>query len=173
VRLFICVILLLLSSVNIAFGVNYPEGTVIVWENGTYLNAVQRQTGSNKTHVGIILYDGVQPWVYEASRPDVHRYTFQDYVKRVDILHKQLPKLRIHFLTPFTPYHPTQIVAMKRYAHAQLGRQFGLKSYMLGRPMATLHCCEYIGNILAQTGRFRTIGPRETPKTIYEKARKL
>lgn len=169
----ICVILLLLGSASVAIAEDFPEGTVIVFENGNYLNIVQRQTGSNKTHAAIILYDGEQAWVYEASRPDVHRTTLEVYFKQIEALHKQLPKMGVHFLKPRTPYTPAQVAAMKRYAHAQLQRPFAMQSYMTGRPAKTIHCSEYIGNTLAQSGRFKTTGPRENPKTIFDKASKL
>ncbi len=170
---FICILILLLSSVGVACAEDYREGTVVVFENGNFVSVVQRQTGSNKTHVAIILYDGAQPWVYEASKPDVHRYTLQQYFKHIDNLYKQLPRMKVHFLQPRTPYSPAQVAAMKRYAHAQLKRPFAMKTYMTGRPGPTIHCSEYIGNTLALSGRFKTIGPRENPKTIFEKASKL
>jgi len=172
-RHLICIIVLLFSVTSVALGEDFPEGTVIVFENGTFLSIVQRQTGSNKTHIAIILYDGIQPWVYEASRPDVHRTKLEIYFKQIEALHKQLPKMGVHFLKPKVPYSPAQVAAMKKYAHAQLGRSFAMQSYMTGRPAVTIHCSEYIGNTLSCSGRFVTIGPRENPKTIFEKASKL
>lgn len=172
-RLFLYTLLVFFCSVALATAKDFPEGTVVVWENGNFLSVIQRQTGSNKTHAGIILYDRNQAYVYEASKPDVHRYTIEEYIAGIKEMHKKLPKLGIYFLEPAKPYTAVQIAAMKKYAHGQLGRKFGVQSYMVGRPLKTIHCCEYIGNTLAQTGRFKTLGPRETPKTIFEKAKKL
>lgn len=169
----LCAVMLALINVSNTLGENFPEGTVIVFENGNFLNVVRRQTGSNKTHAAIILYDGTQAWVYEASRPNVHRYTLEDYFKNLDEMHRQLPRFGVQFLKPQAPYSPAQIAAMKRYAHAQLGRTFAMKTYMTGRPGPTIHCSEYIGNTLAKSGRFVTLGARENPKTIFDKASKL
>jgi hypothetical protein len=172
-RQLICIIVLLLSGVGAAFAEDFPEGTVVVFENGNYLSIVQRQTKSNKTHVAIILYDGAQPWVYESSKPNVHRYTLEEYIRRIEAIHKQLPQFGVHFLKPQTPYTPAQVAAMKKYAHAQLGRGFAIHTYLTGRPGTTIHCSEYVGNTLSMSGRFVTTGPKENPKTIFEKASKL
>jgi hypothetical protein len=170
---FLCSLLVFFAIIATANGANPPDGTVVIWENGNYLGVVQRQTGSNKTHAGIVLYEGNQPYVYEASRPDVHRYPIQTYYDRITAAQKQFPKLRIHWIEPKTPYSPAQFHAMKTYANVQLGRPFGVQSYMLGRPLKTMHCCEYVGNILASSGRYSSLGPRETPKTLYERTPQL
>jgi hypothetical protein len=172
-RLLLFILILSFNFVTTGFSEEFPDGTVVVWENGNYLGIIQRHTRSNKTHAGIILYDGPQAYVYEASAPDVHRYTIETYYKRIEDAHKKHPKLGIYFLTPKTPYTAAQLAAMKRYAHSKLGSPFGIKSYMTGRPMNTMHCCEYVGNILSQSGRYTSLGPKETPQTIFEKASKL
>ncbi|MFA6325467.1 MAG: hypothetical protein WCX46_04545 [Candidatus Paceibacterota bacterium] len=150
-----------------------PPGTVIIWENGNYLDAIRNVTGSNLTHAAIVLYEKEVPLVYEASRPNVHRYSFKDYVKIIKDTKKRLPQFSVHFLEPSTQYTKEQLVSMKRYADSQLGRPFGVSSYLRGVPMQTIHCSEYVGHILASSGRVKTIGERETPKTICDKAKKL
>ncbi len=173
-RFILAFFILLFSLTATSYGAdNYANGTVVVWENGNHLAIVQRHTGSNKTHAGIILYEGPQAWVYEASRPDVHRYTIEQYIKRIDEANRALPNLGVYFLQPKKPYHVAQLRAMKEYADSQLKRPFGMSSYMTGRPTATVHCCEYVGHVLERSGRFDALGPRETPKTIYDKASKL
>jgi len=172
-RLFLLAIVLLLSLAATAIGADYANGTVVVWENGTYLNVIQRRTGSNKTHTAIILYEGKQAWVYEASKPDVHRYRINEYVRRIDAFHKKMPDLGVYFLEPQTPYTYVQLARMKQAADSQLNRPFSVRSYVLGRRLNTVHCCEYVGDVLSQSGRFRTIGPKESPKTIFDKASKL
>lgn len=171
-RQLLCLLVLcFITSVGAAQ--DFVDGTVIVWENGNYLNLIQQQTGSNFTHVGIILYEGKQAWVYEASKPDVHRYTWEQYDKRVREQKKSLPKLQVHFLPPSKPYTETELASMKSYANKCLGFPFGVKSYLSGKRTNTMHCCEYVGNILASSGRYQTLGPKENPKTIYERASKL
>jgi len=168
-----CVIILLFGIFTSAFAEDYPDGTVVVWENGNMRSIVQRQTGSNKTHAGIVLYEGTQAYVYEAAKPDVHRYTIEQYERILDQYHKKFPDLGVYFLKPRTPYTTAQLQAMKKYANANLGRAFGVRSYMTGKPQVTIHCCEYIGNILYCSGRYHNLGPKETPKTIFDKASKL
>jgi len=171
---FILAFFIILFSATSTYAADvYADGTVVVWENGSNLGPVQRHTGSNKTHAGIVLYEGKQAWVYEASRPNVHRYTIEQYIKRIEDAHKTLPNLGVYFLQPEKPYTANQLHKMKQYANSQIGRPFGIQSYMLGRPMQTVHCCEYVGHILEQSGRFKALGPRETPKTIFDKASKL
>ncbi len=169
----IFVILFLFSSSNVVFAENFPDGTVVVFENGSYLNVIQRNTGGNKTHVAIILYDGKQAWVYESSKPNVHRYTMDEYFKHIEAIHKKIPRLGVYFLKPKIPYTPAQLTSMKRYANAQLGRKFAIKSYLTGRQTNTIHCSEYVGNILEKSGRFTNKGPKEHPTSIFEKASKL
>ena len=167
-------LLIVCFATSICSAQKLVDGTVIVWENGNYLNIIQQQTGSNFTHVGIVLYDDEeQPWVYEASKPDVHRYTWKEYDKRIRLEYKQRPDLRIHLLPPSKPYTEKQLLAMKKYANRCLGVPFGVKSYLSGKPSNTMHCCEYVGNILSCSGKYKTLGPRENPKTIYEGASKL
>jgi len=151
----------------------FPDGTVVVWENGTYANIVQRQTGSNKTHAAIIFNEGSRSYVYESSKPDVHRTEWEQYNQYMLEIQRKIPRMRVHYLVPRVPYTKEEVRAMKGYADAQLGRAFGMKSYMTGRPAETIHCCEYVGNILSFSRRYHTTGPRETPKSIYEKAVKL
>jgi hypothetical protein len=62
---------------------------------------------------------------------------------------------------------------MKKYANKCLGTPFAMRTYMTGKPGKTLHCSEYVGNILYSSGRYKTTGPKETPKSIYEGASKL
>jgi hypothetical protein len=173
-RLLLFILILSFNFVTTGFSEEFPDGTVVVWENGNYLGIIQRHTRSNKTHAGIILYDGPQAYVYEASAPDVHRYTIETYYQILDQNKKRFPKLGVYFLKPSKPYSPAQLAAMKRYANAKLGTPFSIRSYMTGKPTGnTLHCCEYVGNILSQSGRYTSLGPKETPQTIFEKASKL
>jgi len=149
------------------------DGTVIVLENGNYLSIIQRQTGSDMTHTAIILYEDETPWVYESCNPDVHRYTLVQYQQQINQLSQTMPRLRIHYLQPSRAYTKAELVSMKRYANGSLGRPFGISSYITGKPQKTIHCSEYIGNILYCSGRYKTSGPKENPRTIYEGASKL
>jgi len=173
-RVFVCWLIVLVSA-TACYGEEilppaFPDGTVVIWENGTYLNVVQRQTGSNKTHAAIVFNEGNRSYVYESSKPDVHRIEWEKYSKYLWETKKQIPRLKIHYLVPRVPYSDEEIARMKAYADAQLGRPFGMRSYVTGKPSNTIHCCEYVGNILGLSSRYTTIGPRETPKHIYEKA---
>lgn len=170
---FLFALILLLSVSASAFSQEFADGTVIVWENGNFLGVMQRQTGSNFTHAGIILYEGTQGWVYEASAPDVHRWTVEQYKQRVEHERKSIPKLHIHFLPPSRPYTAAELASMKKYANECLGVPFSIQSYLKGRKLSTMHCCEYVGNILYSSGRYKTRGPKENPKTIFDGASKL
>jgi hypothetical protein len=168
-------ILLSLSGVIYADkpGNNLKDGTVIVWENGNYLNHIQAITGSNKTHAAIILYEDGMPYVYEASRPDVHRYPLASYYEIIEEHYERLPKLKVYFIEPKKEYTKEELIKMKIYANDQLGRAFGVGSYFSRRSLITIHCGEYVGNVIGKSGRIDSLGPIETPKTIYEKANKL
>jgi hypothetical protein len=149
------------------------NGTVIVWENGNYLSPIREMTGSNKTHVAIVLYEENTPYVYEAARPDVHRYTLGQYLKILKETEQRLPRFIVHFLSPNIPYNNVELVAMKNFADSKLGKRFGVASYLSGRREITIHCSEYVGDILSASGRLQTKGSRETPQSIYDKATKL
>lgn len=148
-----------------------PDGTVIIWENGRYLDNIQQYTNSNKTHACIVLYDKGQVFVYEASNPDVHRHTWKRYIQLCNEAQKEFINLKFLFFEP-TNLSEEQLKRMKIYANSQLGRKFGVISFISGRPRNTIHCAEYVSNILKQTGNFNSFGPRETPKTLYNKLRK-
>lgn len=149
-----------------------PNGTIIVWENGRYVDNIRHYTNSDMTHVAIVLHEkrkeNVIPFVYESSNPDVHRYTWSDYVEIWEEASEEFVNLRLHFLEPKDKYTNKQIKEMKSYADKQLGRAFGVKSFIFNRSMNTIHCAEYVGYILQEGGEFDTLGPRETPDRIYK-----
>lgn len=151
----------------------FQDGTVIILENGNYLSLIRSYTNSNFTHVAIIFNENGVPYVYEASQPAVKRYKIKDYAKEINSNSNKFPKLKVHFLVPKKPYTKQQIIAMKAYADSQIGRKFGVNSYLTGKEQKTIHCGEYVSNILKVSGRFKSDGPLDTPKKVYEKASKL
>ena len=163
----ILVVLLLLSG--------FPEilsgqtailnGTTVVWENGSYSEVIRRHTGSHYSHVAIILNN----YVYEASKPNVHRYTLNEYAKIIDKERLTFPALKIHYIYPNVPFTTSQLIKMEMYAKSQLGRPFGVRSYLVKRPQATVHCAEYVDNILFRSNRYLGHGCMSTPEIIYNK----
>lgn len=148
-----------------------PDGTVILWVNGRHADNIQHYTQSNKTHACIVLYEGEKAFVYESSNPQVKRYTWEQYVSVYQAAQKEFINLRFLFFEPGN-LTKNQLNKMKEYANKQLGRPFGVASFLSGRPRRTIHCGEYVGNILERTGQFRSFGPRETPETLYQKLKK-
>ena len=151
--------------------IGLPDGTLITIENGLLSRPIARHTGSAMSHCAVV-QDG---YVYEATVPRVRRMLEADYF--LWLQHRQHVRqarwgkqLRWYVTRPHTPFPPAEVAVMRAYADSQLGRHYALRGYWSARPVSGIHCSEFVGNVLAASGRYESLGRHESPVTVYAKA---
>ena len=55
------------------------DGSVIFWQGGLLVKPILKHTDSDLTHAAIVLYNGKEPFVYEAVPPRVHKVPLAEY----------------------------------------------------------------------------------------------
>jgi hypothetical protein len=151
--------------------IGYRDGSVIFWRGGLLAGPILRRTGSDITHVAIILYHRGEPWVYESVPPRVHKVPLRDYLVELRLKQSQHPKRNLTWFTmqPKVPYAQHELTAMKWYAESQLGRPYMLRGWWKGREVRGLFCSQYVGNIIEQTGLIESSNWRESPGSLHDK----
>jgi hypothetical protein len=156
----------------------YRDGTIIIVENQVLSRIIARQTGSpyNFNHSAIILHDANgYPWVYESTWPVVKRtplWQFQQWARKVAQRRAVLRRggLGVYYIEPKYPYTEYQLQQMKAYAKSQLGRRYMMRGWWKNREVRGIHCSQYVGNILEESGRLPSMNFKESPYSIYCKA---
>jgi hypothetical protein len=145
-----------------------PDGSVIFLQGGPLSKTIKRHTDSPLTHTAIVLYDGNEPWVYEASPPRVSRTPLAEYL---NLLKRKSQKHAISWfiMQPRVPYSESELVAMKNYANSQLGRPYMIRGWWKGREVRGLFCSEYAGNIIGKSGRIVSADYHESPGSLHIK----
>ena len=110
---------------------------------------VKLVTGSRVTHSAMVFNHGGVPWVYDAWRPKVRRMPLPEYEKFVAKEGEEMWLLR-----PRRNYSSVEVARMLEYAKSQLGRSYGVKAYVAGKPTRPIHCSWYTTETLARSGRY-------------------
>ena len=128
------------------------NGSLIVLENSNKPVAIQ--TNSKITHVAVLLQIGGNPWVYEATPDKVRCLPLSEYREELGQLNRwRRKRTRMWVLAPKRPYSKQELIAMKSYMDAQLGRRYSVKGYVRGREADGIHCAEFASTALERTGR--------------------
>lgn len=136
-----------------------PDGSILFTENGSVV--VANRTNSSLTHAAIVLDN----YVYEARIPKVNKIPLEKYLKS--------SKYKIIIAKPRTPYSREELKIMKDFAESQLGREYSVRSFTKGYPSKSLHCSEYVSEILIQSKRYESTNPsRVTPGSLWESIKK-
>lgn len=161
--------LLILSPVQL-------DGTVVfikqLGEPSFFARQIYKATGGEYVHVAIILYDNNIPYTYESTIPGgVQRKPIDLFLKSFEERKRRHPTqgLTLEFVTPKKPYNSNQLNNMKGYANAQLGRPYMLRGWIAEKDVKGLHCSQYVGNIIAQSGRIQSFNYKESPSSLYDK----
>lgn len=148
------------------------DGSVIFWKGGLLVKPIYNATGSPLTHVAIILHQNGESWVYEAAPPKVHKVKLTDYetflAKLASIKFIQRRNFSWFIRQPKVAYTPAEIDAMQTYADSQLGRAYRLRGWW-SNDTRGIFCSQYIGNMIAKTGRIISLDNRESPGSLYDK----
>jgi len=149
----------------------YRPGTAIFTEDGILVGPIERHTGSRISHAAIILYENGQPWVYEAALPCVRRMPLYDFQEKQK--HFKRRNIKIHYVEAKQDYTQEQLDKMLVYANGQLGRKYKLRGYWKDKEVKGIHCSQFVGDVIAQSGRIRSDHWKETPVSLYTKCKEL
>lgn len=152
----------------------YPaDGSVILWENGILRRPIYENTGSDLTHAAIVLYIGLEPWVYEAVPPRVHRLPLSMYLKKLEEMRQspffQRREFSWFLIQPCNSFTADELKAMKQYADSQLGRRYMLRGWWENREVRGIHCSQFVGNTIGRSGWIVSSRYRESPGSLHAK----
>jgi hypothetical protein len=154
-----------------------PDGSVIFWESGFLVRPIERATGSDLTHVAIVLYENDGPYVYEATYPRVRRLPYAEYIAHLEELKARPRWAKLGFkwtiMTPVESYTAQDLLDMKQYARSQLGRPYQLRGYWKGREVNGIFCSQYVGNCIEKSGRIQSANYKESPVSLKQKLERL
>jgi len=147
------------------------DGTLVFVKGGNRI--VKFQTDSEITHVGIIFIENSEPYLYEATPPRVRKIALKDYLKEIEETNKKHPKNQreLVYVNPSMP--ADKIASMKKYAESQIGRSYGVRSYVKGKELSTIHCSEYVSRILIAGGENIDVPYKQTPDSLMKKYLKM
>lgn len=144
---------LLLLATLLPGAVEVPDGALLVLKNSN--KPVASWTGSDITHIAVVVHKGGQPWVYEATPAKVRQVPLPSYWRELAELNaRREPKTTVLMLRPSESYSQDQIHLMKQYMDSQLDRRYSIRGYVRDKQSDGIHCAEFASSALARTGRF-------------------
>ena len=146
------------------------DGTVIFWQGGLLVKPILKHTDSDLTHAAIVLYDGREPFVYEAVPPRVHKVPLAEYRKLMEQKVDEARRPMMWFvMQPMDVYTPKQLAAMKAHAESQLGRPYMLRGWWKGHAVRGVFCSQLVGDVISKSGKIEVGGIHESPGTLHDK----
>lgn len=146
------------------------DGSVIFWQGGLLVKPILKHTDSDLTHAAIVLYNGAEPYVYEAVPPRVHKVPLAEYRKHMEEWVHDGKRPRFWFtMQPMNRYTALELNAMKTHAESQLGRPYMLRGWWKGHEVRGVFCSQLVGDIIEQSGKIEAGGIRESPGSLHDK----
>jgi len=149
----------------------YPDGTLLFVEYGDPI--VMNETGSTLSHVAVILRDANENYVYDAYKPRVKKISLNTYLEGIKQFnhkreyHRKRP-CKIWIMIPRILYNDSEVKRMRTYLENNVGRLYGIKSYLSGSSSLTIHCGELASNTLKRAGLLIRSNPcTNTPGNIW------
>lgn len=131
-----------------------PDGSLVYLENCNSI--VETTTRDTVGHVGLVLNDDDQTWIYEAAPSQVRRVAWADYqteIARINARKSEKNRVRMWLLAPAKPYTPAECRAMRETLETSLGRRYSIAGYVKDRPGDGIHCAELASTALGASGR--------------------
>jgi hypothetical protein len=170
----------LLTTV-LALGSGIPEtGTILYLKHSN--SVVQQVTGSNLSHVAMVIQIADQPWVYEATPAEVRRVAFARYLQEISLLNQSRgTKIQVFAMRPQVALSTNQIQTIRAYMDVQLGRRYSVAAYVRGRNGDGIHCAELLATALDRAGvrdykerhRLSPVGFVNQAQSVYRKPARL
>ena len=146
------------------------DGSVFFWQGGLLVEPIFKHTDSDLTHAAIVLYDGKEPFVYEAVPPRVHKVPLAEYHKLMEEKLREARRPMYWFvMQPMDVYTPKQLAAMKVHAESQLGRPYMLRGWWKGHEVRGIFCSQLVGDTIAKSGKIEAGGIHESPGSLHDK----
>lgn len=125
--------------------------------------AVKFYTASPYTHVGIVVSEDGESYVYDSMNgPGVRRQTLAEYVRgsRPD---------RMQVMNPHRVFSPRRRVMLRERLDEELGRPYGVAHHVTGDRAAGLHCSEYVTDALVHCRLLTARNPAKvSPASLHE-----
>ncbi len=116
---------------------------------------VQRVTGSEISHVAIVMSHKGKSWVYEAEPAVVRRVPLTTYYQELaDLNRSRKTKMKAWLLRPERTYRSSELADMKKFLDSQLGRRYSVRNYVRGKPGEGIHCAELAAEALSFATRY-------------------
>ena len=148
------------------------DGSLLFLENSNQF--VELYTGSDVTHVAVLLNHAGEPWVYEATPSEVRRVLLDDYydeLARLNQRRSDSQKIRITLVRPRDAYRDEQVTALREMLKSQLGRRYSVKGYVRGKSDG-IHCAELAARALCAASVLSLDRCQaESPATLLEKVK--
>ena len=156
-------------SLILALLIGLPNGSIVVWEGGFLVGPIGNVTGSQYTHVAIVLDNNI----YEATPPVVRKMSVDNYFVYLESLKTkpfwQRRSFNYFILKPVKLFTDKQVSEMRSYAESQLGRPYMLRGYWQNREVRGIMCSQYVGNTLEKSGLIKSSNYKESPISLYNK----
>jgi hypothetical protein len=146
------------------------DGSVIFWRGGLLVKPILKHTDSDITHAAIVLYNGKEPFVYEAVPPRVHKVSLAEYRKLMnEKVHESRRPMTWFVMQPVDRYTRVELTAMKAHAESQLGRPYMLRGWWKGHEVRGIFCSELVGDIIERSGKIESGHIRESPGNLHDR----
>jgi len=143
---------------------------VFFWQGGLLVHPILNRTDSDLTHAAIVLYNGNDPFVYEAVPPRVHKVSLAEYRLQMDEKVRESRRPMTWFgMQPMDRYTANQLAAMKAHAESQLGRPYMLRGWWKGHEVRGIFCSDLVGDIIEKSGKIESGHIRESPASLHDK----
>ena len=150
------------------------DGSLIFIENGN--KTVQRYTNSNITHVAIILKEQDKFYVYEAVPPKVRKISLDKFYEEIEKLNKHHKNniRKIWFAYPDKSFSAVEREKIVEYLNSQVGRKYGVSSWINGESNNKIHCGELVEEALKKAGFNISKNPCvDSPIDVWNNTKKL
>lgn len=146
------------------------DGSVIFWRGGFLVKPILKHTDSDLTHAAIVLYQGREPFIYEAVPPRVHKVPMNEYREHMqEKVDESRRPMTWFIMQPIIRFTPDQLAAMKRHAESQLGRPYMLRGWWKGHEVRGIFCSQLVGDVIEKSGRIASAHWRDSPGSLYQK----
>ena len=120
---------------------------------------VELTTRGKIGHVALVLADGNDSFIYEATPAQVRRVTTSDYYAELARLNQRRDddeQIRVWAVPPKKAYSVAEVTKLRTYLDDQVGRRYSVRNYVRDKPGDGIHCAELASTALNQTGRTRS-----------------
>ncbi|WP_437203683.1 YiiX/YebB-like N1pC/P60 family cysteine hydrolase [Planctomicrobium sp. SH664] len=123
--------------------------------------AVRIFTWSSYTHVGAVVFEGDEPFVYDStSGIGVRKLPLREFLLALQVE-------QVSLLHPVRPFTAEEAATFELTLRGELGRPYSVKHHLTGRRNSGLHCAEYVTDALISIDWLQAKNPvRVSPASL-------